>query len=76
MVSRATNTKNFETDFKVSSQTLETDSFISALKCFMARHGKPKEMRSNNDTNFKGGNRELMDAVKQWNHDKLNTFFL
>ncbi len=58
------------------AQTMETDSFINALRRFMARRGKPAEMRSDNGTNFKGGNRELSEAIKQWNHDKLNVFCL
>ena len=57
------------------AQTMETDSFINSLRCYMAKHGKPDELRSDNGTNFKGGNHELTDAIKQWNHNKLNDFF-
>ena len=58
-----------------TAQTIETDSFINSLRRFMARHRKPEEMRSDNGTNFKGGNHKLTEAIKQWNHDKLNVFF-
>ena len=42
----------------------------------MARRGKPEEMRLDNGTNFKGGSRELIETIKQWNHNKLNAFCL
>ena len=57
------------------AQSMKTDSFINSLRRFMARHGKLEEMRSDNGTNFKGGSRELIEAIKQWNHNKLNAFF-
>ena len=56
-------------------QSMETDSFIISLQRFMARHEKPEEMRSDNGTNFKGGNREFTETIKDWNHNKLNAFF-
>ena len=52
------------------AQTIETDSIINSLQRFMVKHGKPEEMRSDNGRNFKGGNRELTEAIKQWNHNK------
>ena len=55
---------------------MDTDSFIHALRRFVSRRGKPKEMRSDNGTNFVGGNRELKEAIDQWNHDKLHQHFL
>ena len=33
-------------------------------------------MRSDNGKNFVGGNRELKEAIDQWNQDKLNQHFL
>ena len=55
---------------------MDTDSFIHALRRFMSRRGKPQEMRSDNGTNFVGGNRELQEAIDQWNQDKLHQHFL
>ena len=37
------------------AHSLETDSFIQSLRRFAARRGQVKEMRSDNGTNFLGG---------------------
>ena len=37
------------------------EAFISALRCFIARRGKPKVMLSDHDTNFVGAKNELKD---------------
>ena len=59
------------------SHSMDTDSFFHALGPFIiARRRKPHEMRSDNGTNFVGGNRELKEAVQQWNKDKLHLHFL
>lgn len=42
--------------------SLETDSFLMALRRFMARRGKPHELLSDQGTNFRGGERELREA--------------
>ena len=39
--------------------SLDTDSFINALRRFIARRGKPKEIRSDNGTNFTSAESEL-----------------
>ncbi|XP_023819257.1 uncharacterized protein LOC111948793 [Oryzias latipes] len=53
------------------SNTLDTDSFLNALQRFIARRGEPKEIRSDNGTNFVGGLRELRQAVAEWNQRKI-----
>ncbi|KAJ8027040.1 hypothetical protein HOLleu_32065 [Holothuria leucospilota] len=53
---------------------LDTDSFINALQRFMARRGKPKEIRSDNGSNFTGAERELREAIRNWNQLKLNEY--
>ncbi len=59
------------------AQNLEADSFINALRRFIARRGKPDEIRSNNGTNFTGSNRELNKAMCQWNQsNKVHSFLL
>ena len=44
--------------------SLDTDSFLNALQRFMARIGQPEVIRSDNGTNFVGGNRELREGVQ------------
>ncbi|XP_026094149.1 uncharacterized protein LOC113066497 [Carassius auratus] len=42
--------------------SLDSDSFLMALRRFIARRGKPFELLSDQGTNFKGGERELKEA--------------
>ena len=58
------------------AHSLETDSFLCALMRFISRRGKPKEISSDNGTNFKGGDKELRDAIKQWNSKRISDFML
>lgn len=44
--------------------SLDTDSFLMALRRFISRKGKPAELFSDQGTNFKGGERELHDTFK------------
>ena len=43
--------------------SLNTDSFLMALRRFTARRGTPFELWSDQGTNFKGGERELQEAL-------------
>ena len=52
----------------------DTDSFIDALRRFIARRGRPEVMRSDNGTNFHGGERELRDVLSEWNQQRLTSF--
>lgn len=47
--------------------SLDTDSFLMALRRFIARRGQPFEFLSDCRTNFKGGAKELSDAFKALN---------
>ncbi|XP_070546561.1 uncharacterized protein [Ptychodera flava] len=47
--------------------SMDGDSFINALIRFIARRGKPKKIRSDNGSNFVGGNKELRESIKKWN---------
>lgn len=47
--------------------SLDGDSFINALMGFSARRGMPGRMRSDNGTNFVGGEKELRESIQKWN---------
>lgn len=58
------------------SHSLDTDSFILALRRFLARRGQVKEIRSDNGTNFTGGEKELREAIGYWNQEKIHMHLL
>ncbi|XP_070510431.1 uncharacterized protein [Cardiocondyla obscurior] len=49
---------------------LSTDSFLAALRRFVARRGIPKHIYSDNGTNFVGANNELREIYTLLNSDK------
>jgi hypothetical protein len=53
------------------ARTLEIDSFIMAMRRSMGRRGCPKEIWSDNGTNFKGAERELQKALQELDQSKL-----
>ncbi|TKS69341.1 hypothetical protein D9C73_003405 [Collichthys lucidus] len=54
------------------ASSLDTSSFINALRRFIARRGQVKELRSDNGTNFVGAERELKRAIEGWNLEQIN----
>ena len=42
--------------------SIDLDSFLMALRRFIARRGKPAELYSDQGTNFRGGEKELKEA--------------
>ncbi|XP_068704618.1 uncharacterized protein [Montipora foliosa] len=56
--------------------SLDTDSFLLALRRFIARRGQVKEIYSDNGTNFTSGERELCDAISEWNQQKIHNSLL
>lgn len=56
------------------AHTLDSNSFINALRRFIARRGQPIQMRSDNGGNFVRGEKELREAVRDWSQDKSTTF--
>ena len=54
------------------AHSLDTDSFLPALRRFIARRGQVQELRSDNGTNFTSGERELRESIQAWNHDKIH----
>ena len=58
------------------AHSLDTSSFINALRRFMARRGKPEEMRSDNGGNFKAAEKEIKQEIKNWNQEQIHEFLL
>ena len=58
------------------ASSLDTDSFLNAMRRFIARRGNSEEIRSDNGANFVSGEKELRDCVNDWNHDKIHQFLL
>ncbi|XP_077986124.1 uncharacterized protein LOC144440612 [Glandiceps talaboti] len=58
------------------ADALSTDSFINALKRFLARRGPVKTIRSDNGTNFVGANRVLLEEMDKWNQTKIKETLL
>ena len=54
--------------------TMETDSFIQALRRFIARRGVVTSIRSDNGGNFVGAERELKRALSELDHEKIRGF--
>lgn len=44
--------------------SMDTDSFLLALRCFIARRGKPYEILCDRGTNFRGAEKELQQAFE------------
>ena len=52
---------------------LSTDIFILALRYFIARRGKRKEILSDNGTNFIGVDRDLHQGIEDLNQSKIQS---
>lgn len=50
---------------------LDTDSCINALRRFICRRGPVTSIRTDNGTNFVGTHRELGEAMKELDHNKM-----
>ena len=55
---------------------MKTDSFIQALRGFMARQGKVRSIRSDNGTNFVGTDNELRKAMEEMNQEQIRDYLL
>ncbi|XP_024865045.1 uncharacterized protein LOC119617585 [Kryptolebias marmoratus] len=49
--------------------SMDTDAFLMALRRFIARRGKPKEILCDQGTNFRGGERELQESFQALHPD-------
>ena len=52
--------------------SLETDAFIQVLRRFIWNRGCPKEIWSDNGTNFVGADKGIQPSIREWNEDKLS----
>ena len=53
------------------AHSLDTDSFLHALRRFIARRGQVREIRSDNGTNFVGARRELREAINEMDQKEI-----
>ena len=58
------------------ADSLDTSSFIGALRRFQARRGQVKYIRSDNGTNFVGAERELRKEVENLNKSRIHESML
>ena len=58
------------------AHSLDTDSFINALRRFIARRGKPVLVRTDNGTNFVSGEKELRTCIQKWNRQRIHEYLL
>lgn len=56
------------------AHSLDTDSFISAMRRFIARRGRPQVVRSDNGTNFHAGEREIRVVLDGWNQQWIHKY--
>ena len=54
--------------------SMDTDSFIEALRRFIARRGNIRVLRSDNGSNFVEAQKELGNTFKEMNHQKIQYF--
>ena len=53
------------------AHSLETDSFINALRRSICRRGPIRQLRSDQGTNFVGAKKELKEALGELDHNKI-----
>ena len=58
------------------AKTLETDSFINVLRCFLARRGPVRVLRCDQGTNLVGARNELSEAVKEMDQGNVREFLV
>ncbi|KAJ8023742.1 hypothetical protein HOLleu_36272 [Holothuria leucospilota] len=51
--------------------SMDTDSFINALRRFVSRRGQPERIFSDNGTNFKAADKELREALAGLDENKI-----
>ena len=53
------------------ADSLDASSFLNAYRRFVARRGQPETIFSDNGTNFVAGERELREALKEMNQNRV-----
>ena len=56
------------------ANTLNTDSMINALRRFISLRGCPEEIRSDCGTNLTKADKELKEAIEEWNQQGIDGF--
>ena len=56
------------------AHSLDTDSKINALRRFISVRGYPEEISSDQGSNFTKADKELKEAIEEWNKHKINYF--
>ena len=54
-----------------TATSLETDSFLNALRRFLSRRGPVRQTRCDQGTNFVGDRRELKEALAEMDHNRV-----
>jgi hypothetical protein len=58
------------------THSLDTNSFMNALRRFIARRGRPEEIRSDNGGNLVSGQREIQACISDWNQGRIHEYLL
>lgn len=58
------------------AHTLDTDSCLNAFRRFVCRRGQVAIMRSDNGTNLVATERELRQAIQEWNQLKISDYLM
>jgi len=56
------------------TSSLDTDSFINALRRFISLRGNPTSIYSDNGSNFRAGEQEMRTAIDYWNQKAICEF--
>ena len=59
-----------------TSNSLDTDSFINALRRFISRRGPIRQLRSDQGTNFVGALKELAEALGEMDQERIKAKLL
>ncbi|XP_064121572.1 uncharacterized protein LOC135226024 [Macrobrachium nipponense] len=57
-----------------TANSLDTSSFINALRRFVARRGNVRKIWCDNGTNFHGAEKELRKSLQEMNDDQIRAF--
>lgn len=58
------------------ASSLTTDSYINALRRFIALRGQVKKIRPENGTNIVGADRKLRNSINDWNVSQIHEAIL